>query len=210
MDPVFKEGVPRCVTLQKDLKAAGIPYIDESGRYADFHALRYTFNTWLQTNGLLPRMAQELMRHSDRRLTDQVYLDTSLLPLQETMRSIDGNTKWTQIWTHISGKTCRLWSRVDESDEEGETAGTPLTVSSGRSLTQPDERLRWQDRQDSNPKSNDAQSKSDKGISPFSPEALTQILTHFSREDRQMLTRIVEKWGSLSDELKRAVLRLVV
>ena len=89
-DRVFKDGVPRCVTLQKDLMAAGIPYFDESGRYADFHALRYTFNTWLQTNGVPPRMAQELMRHSDRRLTDQVYLDTSLLPLQETMRSIDG------------------------------------------------------------------------------------------------------------------------
>ena len=38
-DRVFKEGVPRCVTLQKDLKAADIPYVDESGRYANFHAL---------------------------------------------------------------------------------------------------------------------------------------------------------------------------
>ena len=53
--------------------------------YADFHALMgITFNTWLQTNGVPPRMAQELMRHSPTaRLTDQVYLDTSLLPLQE-------------------------------------------------------------------------------------------------------------------------------
>ena len=56
MDRVFKDGVPRCVTLQKDLKAADIPYVDESGRYADFHALRYTFNTWLQTNGVPPRI----------------------------------------------------------------------------------------------------------------------------------------------------------
>ena len=91
-----------CATLRKDLKAASIPCIDESGRYADFHALRYTFNTWLQTNGVPPRIAQELMRHSDRRLTDQVYLDSSLLPLQESMRSIDGLGQWTQIWTHIS------------------------------------------------------------------------------------------------------------
>ena len=71
------------------------------------------------------------MRHSDRRLTDQVYLDTSLLPLQESMRSIDGFGEWTQIWTHISGK------------------------------------------------------------------------------DRQMLSQIVQRLGSLSDELKRAVLRVV-
>ena len=104
--------------------AADIPYVDESGRYADFHALRYTFNTWLQTNGVPPRMAQELMRHSDRRLTDQVYLDTSLLPLQETMRSIDGFAPLTQILTQISGETCHLGSRVGETGEEGEIAGS--------------------------------------------------------------------------------------
>ncbi len=177
---MFKDGVPRCVTLKKDLKAADIPYVDESGRYADFHALRYTFNTWLHTNGVPPRMAQELMRHSDRRLTDQVYLDTSLLPLQECMRSIDGFGEWTQIWTQIPGKTCRLGSRVGETGEEGETAGRPFTVVSGRSLTQPEGRFRWRDGRDSNPKSNDAQSQSEKGIPPFTKEQWTQIRTHFS------------------------------
>ena len=85
-DRVLKDGVPRYATLKKDPKATGIPCIDESVRYADFHALRYTFNTWLQTNGVPPRVPRELMRHSDRRLTDQVDLDTSLLPLQESMR----------------------------------------------------------------------------------------------------------------------------
>ena len=97
-------------------------------------------------------MAQELMRHCDRRLTDQVYLKTTLLPLQETMRSIDGYAPLTQILTHISGKTCRLESRVGETGEEGENAGTPLTVGSGHSLTQPVEGLRWRDRRDSNPR----------------------------------------------------------
>ena len=151
-DRVFKKGVPRCATLRKDLEAASISYIDESGRYADFHALRYTFNTWLQTNGVPPRIAQELMRHSDRRLTDQVYLDTSLLPLQESMRSIDGLGQWTQIWTQISGKTGHMASRVGETGEEGEIAGSPLTVGSRRSLTQSDEDCEWRDRRDSNPR----------------------------------------------------------
>ena len=45
--------------------------------------------------------------------------------------------------------------------------------------------------------------------SEFSVEALTEILTEISRADRQMLTQIVERWGSLSDEIKRAVLRVV-
>ena len=70
-------------------------------------------------------MAQKLMMHSDRRLTDQVYLDTSLLPLQECMRSIDGSGEWTQKWTHFSGKTCRLASRVGETGEKVRIARTP-------------------------------------------------------------------------------------
>ena len=37
--------------------------------------------------------------------------------------------------------------------------------------------------------------------SEFSVEALTEILTEISGTDRQMLTRIVQRWGSLSDEL---------
>ena len=45
--------------------------------------------------------------------------------------------------------------------------------------------------------------------SDFSPEALTEILTEISGPDRQMLTQIVQRWGSLSDELKRAVLRVM-
>ena len=45
--------------------------------------------------------------------------------------------------------------------------------------------------------------------SEFSVEALTKILIEISGADRQMLTHIVQRWGSLSDELKRAVLRVV-
>ena len=45
--------------------------------------------------------------------------------------------------------------------------------------------------------------------SEFPVEALIEILTEISGTDRQMLTLIVERWGSLSEELKRAVLRVV-
>jgi hypothetical protein len=43
----------------------------------------------------------------------------------------------------------------------------------------------------------------------LSAEALTHILTNFTDVDRRMLSQIVERWGGLSDELKRAVLRVV-
>ena len=45
--------------------------------------------------------------------------------------------------------------------------------------------------------------------SEFSPEVLTEILTEISETDRQMLTRIVQRWGSLSEELKDAVLMVM-
>ena len=45
--------------------------------------------------------------------------------------------------------------------------------------------------------------------SAHSTEALIKILTKLPDSDRQMLSRIVERWGSLSDELKRVVLRVV-
>ena len=48
-----------------------------------------------------------------------------------------------------------------------------------------------------------------KRVSVYSPEALIKILTNFPDVDSRMLARIVERWDSLSDELKRAVLRVV-
>ena len=45
--------------------------------------------------------------------------------------------------------------------------------------------------------------------SEFPVEALIKILTKISGTDRQMLTRIVQRWGDLSEELKRAVLRVI-
>ena len=68
------------------------------------------------------------------------------------MRSIDGSGPLTQILTHFSGKTFHLGTRVGETGEGGEIAGTPLIVGSRCSLTQPDEICEWRDRRDSNPR----------------------------------------------------------
>jgi hypothetical protein len=78
-----------------------------------------------------------------------------------------------------------------------------------RSLILSVEDCEWRDRRDSNPKSNDAQSQSQTKDSALSVDALMQILMQIPDEDRRMLTQIVERWGDLSDELKRAVLRAV-
>ncbi len=59
--------------IQTDLKAAEVPYRDAAGRVADFHALRTTFCTNLARGGVSLQLAQRLMRHSDPRLTSNVY-----------------------------------------------------------------------------------------------------------------------------------------
>jgi Phage integrase family len=64
--------------LEKDLKAAGIPKVDERGRILDIHALRHTFDTLLAKGGVSQRVAQELMRHSDPRMTANVYTDLGI------------------------------------------------------------------------------------------------------------------------------------
>jgi integrase len=64
-------------TEQKDssgrVTVRAIPYVDESGRYADFHSLRHTFGTLLAVCGTDPKAAQSLMRHGDIRLTMERY-----------------------------------------------------------------------------------------------------------------------------------------
>ena len=74
-------------------------------------------------------LAQELMRHSDRRLTDQVYLDTNLLPLQERMRNISQDDPLTNILTNISGKMGRNGSRVGEIEPLEKAAQTALNAA---------------------------------------------------------------------------------
>ena len=69
----WAKGKQAGVMLQHDLEAAGIPYVDESGRYADFHALRHTFITNLVKSGVSPKAAQSLARHSTIDLTMNVY-----------------------------------------------------------------------------------------------------------------------------------------
>jgi integrase len=59
--------------LKIDLEAAGIPYVDESGRYADFHSLRHATGTLLAASGVQPKVAQTIMRHSTIDLTMNVY-----------------------------------------------------------------------------------------------------------------------------------------
>jgi hypothetical protein len=53
-----------------------IPYIDDAGRYADFHSLRHTCGTLLAAANVHPKVAQSIMRHYDINLTMSRYTHT--------------------------------------------------------------------------------------------------------------------------------------
>jgi integrase len=78
---VFAGLLPRMNQFRADLEAAGIPYIDAKGEYADFHSLRKTFGTMLTLAEVGQRTVMELMRHSDMRLTVKTYTDANMLPI---------------------------------------------------------------------------------------------------------------------------------
>ena len=62
-------------------KKNAYPVKDARGAVADFHSLRNTFATLMATHGVMPRVAMELMRHSDSNLTNKTYTDAAALPL---------------------------------------------------------------------------------------------------------------------------------
>jgi integrase len=74
--------------LDRDLRLAGIPKVDERGRTVDVHALRHTFGTLLSAAGVAPRTAQAAMRHSTIDLTMNVYTDPKLLDVAGAMEAL--------------------------------------------------------------------------------------------------------------------------
>ena len=74
--------------FRRDLRLANIETVDSLGRKVDFHALRYTFATKLARQGVSQRFAQELMRHSDPKLTANLYTDASKLPTFDAVEEL--------------------------------------------------------------------------------------------------------------------------
>jgi integrase len=79
LQPLFSVPASLLRVLDRDLKVAGILKTDERGRTVDVHAMRMTLATMLNKAGVAPRTAQEIMRHSDIRLTMATYTDAKLL-----------------------------------------------------------------------------------------------------------------------------------
>jgi integrase len=88
--------VPSIGVWKADLEAAGIPYKDDQGRQADFHAgTRKTLCTRLNRSGIAPRVAMQLMRHTDIKLTMVDYTDDGQLALDEAIAALPQITATT-------------------------------------------------------------------------------------------------------------------
>jgi len=66
---------------------AVIAYLDDQGRRADFHALRHTYGSMLAKAGIAPRVAMSLMRHTDLRLTMNVYTDPRVFDMTGRLKN---------------------------------------------------------------------------------------------------------------------------
>lgn len=88
-DPLFTVSEKANKIFRRDLRAAGIAYRDDLGRYADFHALRHSANTMLGTAGIPPKLRQLFMRHSDIRLTTATYDDDTLYEMEPAIKALE-------------------------------------------------------------------------------------------------------------------------
>jgi integrase len=86
---VFAQGtIPSMWKFKKLLASARVPYKDDQGHQADFHALRRSFNTHLAQAEVDPQTRKEMMRHSDLRLTLDVYTDKGMLPVAAAVEKL--------------------------------------------------------------------------------------------------------------------------
>jgi integrase len=143
-DLVFKGLVPRSKRFKAHLKAAGIPKKDAQGHIADFHSLRHTFCTSLHCAGASQREAQELMRHSDPRLTASTYTDTKLLGLRAAVGKL--SLKASQIASqnlvasgHSVSQPVTTGSLPHGSETVESKGDKSLPVILGHNLSRPEE-----------------------------------------------------------------------
>jgi hypothetical protein len=81
--------------IRADLKAAGIPYVDASGRVADFHALRHSYITALAMSTAPVKVVQSLARHSTPTLTLGLYAHVQLFDQTAALDALPGQSRPT-------------------------------------------------------------------------------------------------------------------
>lgn len=122
---IFDDLLPSMEVFRADLRAAGIEEKDKQGRVVVFHSLRHCTATLMAQAGVAPRVAQEYMRHSDRKLTEKVYTDASLLP---TAAVVEDMPRWGISEPNVAKATGTYDVAATPTDAVGtQTVGGALT-----------------------------------------------------------------------------------
>ncbi len=145
-DRVFYGMLPKRETFRHDLKRAGIQNIEDPSGKLHFHSLRHTMNHRLQENGVVPTVAQHLMRHSTVSLTTKTYISSASLPLAEAIKRVPAivldiktdtpiDTPDTPIDTLEPVAPCHSVSQVDAGPQNAHDQKTLINRGSGHDLT---------------------------------------------------------------------------
>jgi integrase len=128
--PVLIE-VPSPRVIMKDLAFAGIEYGNQEIGYADLHAQRKTLNHLLAEHGVSPRTRQAQLRHSDPRLTELTYWDTSiyLLPQSKEIAKVPAipmTARQSGVEASVSSAEARGGATAAELTRTGAEEGAAL------------------------------------------------------------------------------------
>ena len=155
---IFAALMPDMDTFKADLKEAKIEFINAKNQRVDFHSLRHTLATNLALSGTAPRVAMEIMRHSDMRLTSKTYTDAGLLPITDAVVKLpsftDLSVKDSQIDSQSSIRMSQVLSvpvkKITNRDELNAPDRQGLRSLQPTLVTTRQEREEWCAMQDSN------------------------------------------------------------
>ncbi len=124
-DAMLSYCLPKNATFKKDLAEAGINSFNQDGKRLVFHSFRHTYATNLSKSGVAPRVAMEMMRHSDIKLTMKTYTDASQLPVKEAL----GKLPWLgdEPANHVTGKVTAF--AVKNGQNLAKSGGNELTYN---------------------------------------------------------------------------------
>ncbi len=163
-DFVLYKILPIIDTHRRILKKAGIEYEVDGNRRADFHALRHTYDTMMGNVGIPDSKRMLLMRHSDPKLTTQVYTDRQVIQLDEDVQSLpwigqksesteDEENEWTRKRTPCLQKTGENVRQLENSNVVFELLQVLERNGLIRAETIRDSLLKWYLERGSNPHS---------------------------------------------------------
>jgi len=123
-DNVFPR-VPTIAQHKRWLGKAEIDWTDRKGRRADFHSLRTSLGTMLNRAGVPVGVAMKVMRHTDVKLTTNVYNDQNLADMSAAVGLLPG------IGTGQTDRAEMLRTGTDDLPGPMETGDQNLGVAPG-------------------------------------------------------------------------------